>query len=326
MSHTPRPLDGIDLNLLVTLRALLRLQSVTAAAQHIGQTQPTVSRSLATLRTTFSDPLLVRRGRHMVRTPFADAIQAPLERTLAAIDRLPAAAAFNPRTDTRRFRLQVPELVGLVAIPKLVAALEHDAPNVTLAIRPPSASPLAALLEETTDLVVGPAPLLHPHISVQPLADCGTGWSVLVGAQHPCVGKPLDLDTWLQSRHLEVVLGPEQDRTPIDRLLQARGLSRHIAYETRSVAELPMLLATTRMVVSLPTSAAAYLASTCGASPQPHPLSHQLAPLTISLSWHTTHDSDRAHLWLRSRLTALLTARLRAATEEGPVAAEQPPE
>ena len=41
---TYRPLDGIDLNLLVTLHALVDASSVTVAASRLGTTQPTVSR------------------------------------------------------------------------------------------------------------------------------------------------------------------------------------------------------------------------------------------------------------------------------------------
>ena len=75
MARDTPPLDGLDLNLLVALRALLREASVTRAAHRLGQTQPTVSRMLATLRTAFDDELLVRAGRGMSLTPLAKSLR-----------------------------------------------------------------------------------------------------------------------------------------------------------------------------------------------------------------------------------------------------------
>ena len=55
-------LNGIDLNLLPPLEALLRLRNVTEAASAVGLSQPAMSRTLARLRDLLGDPLLVRIG------------------------------------------------------------------------------------------------------------------------------------------------------------------------------------------------------------------------------------------------------------------------
>lgn len=54
----------LDLNLLVTLEALLTELNVTKAAARLHLSQPAVSAQLNRLRTLFDDPLLVpaRRG------------------------------------------------------------------------------------------------------------------------------------------------------------------------------------------------------------------------------------------------------------------------
>ncbi|MFF1894265.1 LysR family transcriptional regulator [Streptomyces sp. NPDC058206] len=56
----PTHLANLDLNLLGTLRALLRERNVTRAARNLGVTQPAVSASLSRLRRHFADELLVR--------------------------------------------------------------------------------------------------------------------------------------------------------------------------------------------------------------------------------------------------------------------------
>ncbi|MFZ8396243.1 LysR family transcriptional regulator, partial [Staphylococcus aureus] len=51
-------LNGIDLNLIPPLEALLRRRNVTRAALDVGMSQPAMSRALARLRATLEDPLL----------------------------------------------------------------------------------------------------------------------------------------------------------------------------------------------------------------------------------------------------------------------------
>ena len=70
--------DGLDLNLLVALDALLSEQSVTRAASRLCVTQPAVSVALQKLRVQFSDQVLERVGRRMELTPFAQELALPL--------------------------------------------------------------------------------------------------------------------------------------------------------------------------------------------------------------------------------------------------------
>ena len=62
-------MNGIDLNLLPALDALLTKRNVTLAAHSLGFSQPTMSGMLARLRSQFQDPLLVRVRRTMELTP-----------------------------------------------------------------------------------------------------------------------------------------------------------------------------------------------------------------------------------------------------------------
>ena len=53
---------NLDLNLLVSLDALLQHKSVTKAAQQLGLSQPALSAALSRLRRHFNDDLLYRVG------------------------------------------------------------------------------------------------------------------------------------------------------------------------------------------------------------------------------------------------------------------------
>src|SRR4051795_11234171 len=59
------------INLLVTLDVLLAAGSVARAAQRLRLSPSAMSRTLARLRETTGDPLLVRAGRDLVPTPRA---------------------------------------------------------------------------------------------------------------------------------------------------------------------------------------------------------------------------------------------------------------
>src|SRR6478735_6498239 len=60
-----------DLNLLIALDVLLAEGSVAGAARRLGLSPSAMSRTLARLRATTGDPLLVRAGRGLVPTPRA---------------------------------------------------------------------------------------------------------------------------------------------------------------------------------------------------------------------------------------------------------------
>ena len=62
-------LRNLDLNLLLTLDALLTERNVTRAAERLGLSQPTVSAALGRLRRHFGDELLQRTGNRYDLTP-----------------------------------------------------------------------------------------------------------------------------------------------------------------------------------------------------------------------------------------------------------------
>lgn len=62
-----------DFNLLVALDVLLSEASVAGAARRLNLSTSAMSRTLSRLRDVTGDPILVRAGRNMVLTPWAEA-------------------------------------------------------------------------------------------------------------------------------------------------------------------------------------------------------------------------------------------------------------
>jgi Bacterial regulatory helix-turn-helix protein, lysR family len=75
-------IEGVDLNLLGPLAALLEERHVSRAAERQHMSQPAMSRALRELRIVFDDELLVRSAGAYQLTPRAERLQRELAETL----------------------------------------------------------------------------------------------------------------------------------------------------------------------------------------------------------------------------------------------------
>lgn len=91
-------LSQFDLDLLVTLDALLTEKNVTRAGMRIHLSQFATSAALARLRNFFQDQLLVPVGGKMVPTPVAQGLVKPVrDLLLQAQATIATQARFDPR-------------------------------------------------------------------------------------------------------------------------------------------------------------------------------------------------------------------------------------
>lgn len=309
MASDLSPLGGLDLNHLVTLRALLQESSVTRAAHRLGQSQPTVSRVLASLRATFGDPLLVRAGRQMVLTPFAEALAVPLERCLAGIDRLASAGGFTPASSDRVFRLLVPDLLASTVVPALVVRLRDVAPGVRLHVLGSRGDQLRALLAEQVDLVVGASILDHAELRTRVVLPA-LSWGVLLGPLHPAYDRGvIDRADWLASDHAQLAPNGRPDTpSPLDLALAARGLERRVTLGMVSPMALGELLARTPLIATLPRLIARGIAEPHGLRLVAPPVEELLDPVTLRLTWSETLHADPGHRWFRGEVARVLEA------------------
>src|ERR1044071_1411338 len=101
----PMDLQRFDLNLLVTLAALLSERNVTRAGLRMNLSQSAMSGALGRLREFFEDELLVPMGRTMVLTPLAEDLVQPVRDVLLQLQATIATKPhFDPATSTRHLR------------------------------------------------------------------------------------------------------------------------------------------------------------------------------------------------------------------------------
>jgi DNA-binding transcriptional LysR family regulator len=168
---TKIPMSIPDLNLLVTLDAVLSEGSVVGAAKRLRLSPSAMSRALARLRETTGDPLLVRAGRGLVPTPRAVELREQVSRLVQeAIIVLRPAEQLDVRRLSRTFTLRTRE--GFVENfgPALIARAAAEAPGVRLCFVQKTDKESSALRDGSVDLetgVIGRA--TSPEIRVQAL-------------------------------------------------------------------------------------------------------------------------------------------------------------
>src|SRR5690349_22796523 len=145
-----------DLNLLITLDALLAEGSVARAARRLRLSPSAMSRALARLRQTTGDPLLVRAGRGLVPTPRALALREKVALLVQEVEAVLRPAEMpDLKQLVRTFTLRTSD--GFVENfgPELIAQAGEEAPGVRICFVPKTNKDSAALRDGTADLETG---------------------------------------------------------------------------------------------------------------------------------------------------------------------------
>ena len=128
-------LRKLDLNLLLTLNALLIERNVTRAAARLHLSQPSVSVQLGKLRAAFDDPLLLPGPRGMLPTARALALFSPLQAVLAQLEQvLQPESAFDPATAQVRWNLAAADATEYAILLPMLPALRAQAPLSRMAV------------------------------------------------------------------------------------------------------------------------------------------------------------------------------------------------
>lgn len=143
-----------DLNSLVILGLLLRTKSVTRTAQQLGVSQPSVSRSLAQLRSLLGDPLLVRTAGGMELTRRAEELAPSLQDWLATTAGLLEPPRFDPATLDRRFRVASTDFGVAAVVAPTLPHIGRAAPLAAIDIVPLTGDMVARLTAGEIDLII----------------------------------------------------------------------------------------------------------------------------------------------------------------------------
>ncbi|WP_457424205.1 LysR family transcriptional regulator [Roseateles sp. P5_E7] len=284
-----------DLNLLLTLDALLTEGSVAGAARRLRLSPSAMSRSLARLREATGDPLLVRAGRGLVASPRALELReriGPLVHEAQAALR-PADALKLDRLE-REFTLRTRE--GFVENfgATLLARVAAEAPGVRLRFVPKPDRDSGPLRDGSVDLETGVIGSTT-GLELRAQALFRDRFVAVVRQGQALASGKLTTKRYAAGRHVAISRAGTA-AGPVDEALSAMNLARDIVVTVAGFSEALALARGTDLIATVPERHTGHLRD--GLLTVDLPLA--LESFTVSLLWHPRMDGDAAHRWLRS--------------------------
>jgi DNA-binding transcriptional LysR family regulator len=298
----------LDLNLLITLEALLAERNVTKAAKRLHLSQPAISAQLARLRELFDDPLLVPAQRGMTPTAKAQELMEPLRQ---ALDQLRATVDTHKNFDPASARLTVTiactDYLQAALVMPLIGALRQQAPGVRVAIRNLDLPQLEGqMLRGDVDMAFmtpqhGPSNLRSRHLFDERY--------VLIGcADHPDLHPGLTVEAYAQLEHIIVSLNGADFATSVDDALSGLGFKRCVVLAAASFLFVPQMVSRSRFVALVPERLIRDRTQPLRIVEPPFPV----AGFAVAMMWHErTHDHP-GYRWIRQQVVALVNAESRS--------------
>jgi DNA-binding transcriptional LysR family regulator len=289
--------SNLDLNLLVSLDALLQERSVSKAAVRLGLSQPALSASLARLRRHFGDELLTRVGNRYELTPLAVQLVDVTTSAMASVLRVfSSAARFDPASANREFTVIMSDYAVTVLGPALVELLREEAPGIQVHVRQLATN----LVDNAAETLRAADALVMPHGFLPDLPSrrlFTDEWVCLLSDEAPVDGDHLTLEQLSQLPMVMTYQSPTAF-TPVSKQLEMLGVQFKVQMVTESFLALPFLVAAVRGVALIQERLARQLAPAAAVRIVDCPF--EPIPLIESLWWHPMYTRDAGHEWLRS--------------------------
>jgi LysR family nod box-dependent transcriptional activator len=300
--------NRLDLNLLVSLDALLSERNVTRAAERLHISQPAMSGALQRLRLYLKDQLLEPAGHHRLQlTPRARQLAGPVKELLLRIQTtLSGEPEFVASTAERYFQMGMSsyciELLGR----RILADLRELAPNIRCRFHELSSNTLSQVEEGELDFCVtlSERSFLDPGAEFQNLhaeALFSDEFVVVASAKNHQASSKLSLEEYYSLPSVEVRIG------------DMPSIADHLIYRyeeaCNKVAVVPGFHLALAMLTDSPlvTVAPSMIAEAYAKAFELKWFApaFQLPDLSESLIWHMRNSTDPAHTWFRQRLKAI---------------------
>jgi DNA-binding transcriptional LysR family regulator len=290
-------LAGINLNLLLSLKALLTDRSVSIAADHLNITQPSMSRNLCQLREFFQDQLLVRSGKDYILTPRGQNLAEKLDVVIDSLNTL-VSDSFLPSTHAMEFVISAPDYVIEKVLGEVMAFLFGMDGKIQFRLVNWDTNAKNMLIAGNVHLAVSidnkfPQNIYRRQIDVDyPVCVTRKG--------HPLTLKEhVTLQDFLSYYHVSVITGGGWE-SYIDKPLRELGEKRNVKLIVPSYGAAFAALKYSNLMAVVPCHVAVN-------SLDEYPLHifevpFEVEKLTISLWWHERHHNDAAHKWMREEL------------------------
>jgi len=291
--------DGLDLNLLVALNALLDECNVSVAAERMHLSQGAMSAALGRLRDYFKDELLVSVGRRMVMTPRAEELAGPVRNALLQIrSTITTQQDFDPAVSDRHITIIASDYFLRVALADALRCIAIEAPLMTFDVGDLEDEPAERLRRGEIDIMITIESFLaqgHPTDLVLEDEYVVVGW-----ADNPAMQKPLDLPTFSTLGQVTVSHGVTRVPTFAEVELRNRQIARKIEMVAPGFSEVAYLLVGTKRVAVMHKRLADLMAETMPLVTQPLPF--EFPKVRVLAQWNSILTGDRALLWVIQKI------------------------
>lgn len=289
----------LDFKLLSVFRALFEKQQVSAAADHLGISQPSVSRCLAKLRKHFNDPLFVRTQYKMEPTPRAAELVTAIDEMYEIYrTKLLSQPSFDPASSTRSFRVAGSEVAHVLLFSHLIPRIFKEAPGVQLNAIPLGVNTLARDLESgEANLAFGAFPKLYASIYERVLYT--ERYICIVRDDHPTIRRKMTINDFINSNHIIVSthrLGHIHGQ--IEGVITEAFSDTKIKVITHNFLTACLLAEKMDAIVTVPSGAALALNHRKKLRLFEPPIA--LPTFEVKQYWHERHHRDPGHVWLRN--------------------------
>jgi DNA-binding transcriptional LysR family regulator len=292
----------LDLNILITLEALLVERNVTKAAARLHLSQPAVSAQLNRLRNVFDDPLLIPAQRGM--TPTAKAIEL-LDPLRQALDQVRVTVATHSNFDPAKAKLTVviacTDYLQAAVVMPLVVELRTRAPGVRVALRNLDTSQLESQMARgDVDLALMTPQIAPPSLRTRHLFD---ERYVLIGRRnHPRLRDGITVEEFARLEHVIVSLRGGDFITPVDDALAALGHSRNVVLSAASFLIVPEIVSQSDFVAFVPERLVRHRANKLKLIDSPFPVQG----FEVGMVWHERSHGHSGQRWIREALDATI--------------------
>lgn len=292
--------DLLDVRLLRMFDLIYSTRSVTRAAEHMGQKQPTISIWLGKLRRQLNDPLFVRTTEGMQPTPRADELIVTARAVLQSLREFSSERhAFDPATAVRQFRICMADSSHLCLMPQLLAHVRAAAPHVRLVAARIDHDTAHALESGGADLALGFVPWLESGFYQQTLFP--QDFVCLVSKSHPRIGDALTLRAYNEEAHVAITAGTGAQL--LEDAMSRQSVQRRVVVELPGFLGLSGIVAATDLIATSPRQIGETLAAMADLRVLPCPLA--LPSFTIKQHWHARYHQEPGNRWLRGVIASL---------------------
>lgn len=233
---------ALTLRQIDAFRAVMLLGTLTEAAQHLGISQPAISRLIADLEAEIGFKLFDRSGRRVVPTSEAQLLVDEVRRALVGLDQIKETALEIGRLRYSRLRLITVHSIASTIMTDLIDAFSQDYPDtlISLEVQPADAA-VEWVVSQQCDLglvlAVPESPALGSRALTAGPAEAILPLGHVLAAQDRITPQDLAGESFISFRPDSIF------RARVDQIFQRAGVERALRYEARTMEAVCSLVA-----------------------------------------------------------------------------------